>query len=89
MINLKLYTTGRTPRSRKMINELEEMFERNCGGQYALEVIDVFEDPESAHDDAVFATPTLVRSLPEPVRRIVGDLSSEERVLAGLEIEKQ
>ena len=63
------------------------MLDRNCEGKYTLEVLDVFEHPETAYEDMILATPTLIKILPEPVRRIVGDLSNRERVLAGLEIE--
>jgi circadian clock protein KaiB len=88
MYKLKLYITGRTPRSKCLIKEIEKMFERDCGGQYTLNVFDVFEHPESAYEDAIIATPTLIKTLPSPIRRIVGDLTNEERVLAGLEIVK-
>jgi circadian clock protein KaiB len=88
MYRLKLYITGKTPRSKQLIKKLEEMFERNCGGQYSLEVIDIFDHPEWALEDGIIATPTLTKTLPAPVRQIVGDLTIEERVLAGLEILK-
>jgi circadian clock protein KaiB len=88
MYKLKLYITGRTPNSRQLIKKLEKMFDRNCGGRYSLVVLDVFEHPEKVYEDAIIATPTLVKTLPEPVRRIVGDLTNEERVLAGLEVVK-
>lgn len=87
MYKLKLYITGRTPRSEKIIKNLKEMFDRNCGNQYTLEVLDVFEHPQAAYEDTILATPTLMKTLPEPVRKIVGDLSDHERVLAGLQIE--
>jgi len=88
MYKLKLYITGRTPGSEKMIKNIQSMFETNCGGRYSLDVIDVFENPEEAYEAMILATPTLVKTLPSPVRRLVGDLSNQERVLAGLDIEE-
>ncbi len=87
MYKLKLYVTGKTPGSDRLIQVMKEMFDSNCGGQYSLEVLDVFEHPETAYNDMVLATPTLIKILPAPVRRIVGDLSNRERVLAGLKVE--
>ncbi len=87
MYKLKLYITGQTPGSEKLLSEIKAMFDRNCGGKYSLEVYDIFEHPENAYDDMILATPTLIKILPEPVRKIVGDLSNRERVLAGLELD--
>ena len=84
MYVLQLYITGHTPSSEKMLRELKEMFDRNCGGKYTLEVFDVFEHPEEAYENMIMATPTLVKILPAPARKIVGDLSNHERVLAGI-----
>ena len=86
MFIVKLYVTGRTPTADRLIARVREMFEENCRGQYELEVIDVFDAPGIAYDDLVLATPTLIKALPPPVRRIVGDLSDSERVLAALEL---
>ena len=87
MYKLKLYVTGQTPRSKQLIQNLEDMFKRNCGGKYCLEVFNIFEHLEAAQKDGVFVTPTLIKTLPEPVRRIIGDLLDKERVLAGLDVE--
>ncbi len=87
MYRLKLYITGKTPGSEKLLSEMTKMLDLNCEGKYTLEVLDVFEHPETAYEDMILATPTLIKILPEPVRRIVGDLSNRERVLAGLKIE--
>ena len=87
MYKLKLYITGRTPGSQKTIKNIQTMFETNCGGRYSLDVIDVFENPEEAYEAMILATPTLIKTLPAPVRKLVGDLSNRERVLAGLDIE--
>ena len=86
MFRVKLYVTGRTPTADRLIASVRKMFEKNCGGKYELEVIDVFEQPDLAYDDLVLATPTLIKALPPPVRRIVGDLSDKKRVLAPLEL---
>ena len=74
MIKLKLYITGRTPRSVRLIEQLREMSERRFRGKYTLDVLDIFEHPESAYEDTVIATPTLIRTRPGPIRRIIGDL---------------
>jgi circadian clock protein KaiB len=84
VIKLRLYLTGNTPTSRQVVSNLREMLD--TGAEYQLEVVDVFEYPEQALDDMVLATPTLIKVLPPPVRRLVGDLSERERVLAGLEL---
>lgn len=87
MYKLKLYITGRTPRAEAMINELIETLDHNFESKYTLDVLDVFEHPEAAYEDAIVATPTLMKTLPEPVRKIVGDLSDRERVLAAFQVE--
>ena len=87
MYKLKLYITGNTPKSRALIQELQNCFTRNCGGNYILEVIDIFDHPESAYEDMVLVTPTLIKTLPEPVQRLVGNLRDEQRMLAALGIE--
>jgi len=87
MYKLKLFVTGKTPSSERVIRNIRELFDNNFGERYTLEVIDVFENPEEAYEAMILATPTLIKTLPEPVRRMVGDLSNRERVLAGLQIE--
>lgn len=84
---LRLFVTGATPRSIRAIANLRYVLERELAGRYDLEVIDIYLDPESARAHQVIAAPTLVKLLPEPVRRIVGDLSDVDRVLHGLGIE--
>ncbi len=83
---LRLFVTGSTPRSTRAIANMRRICEDNLKGQYSLEVIDVYEDPEATKAMQIVATPTLVKMLPEPLRRIIGDLSDEERVFAGLDI---
>ncbi|WP_395677589.1 circadian clock KaiB family protein, partial [Inquilinus sp.] len=83
---LRLFVTGSTPRSIRAIENMRRICEENLKGQYDLEVIDVYENPEATRELQVVATPTLVKILPEPLRRIIGDLSDKERVLAGLNL---
>lgn len=84
---LKLFITGHTPRSERTIKILNELCERQLEGRCELTVIDVQENPELADDEKVLATPTLIRELPLPVLRIVGDLSNSEKVLVGLDLQ--
>jgi circadian clock protein KaiB len=83
---LRLFITGSTPRSTRAIENMRRICEENLEGKYDLEIIDVYEHPEATRELQVVATPTLVKILPEPLRRIIGDLSDKERVLAGLNI---
>jgi circadian clock protein KaiB len=83
---LKLYVTGQTANSRRAIANLREICERAFSGEYELMVIDVLENPQLAEEEKILATPTLVRSLPPPMRRVIGDLSDKERVLLGLDL---
>jgi len=83
---LKLYVTGKTPRAEAAIRNLKEICSAAIGETYELIVIDVLEFPEKAEDDRILATPTLIKSLPLPIRRIIGDLSDKEKVLYGLDI---
>jgi len=83
---LRLFITGSTARSTRAIENMRRICEENLGGQYDLEIIDVYAHPEATRELQVVATPTLVKILPEPLRRIIGDLSDKERVLAGLNI---
>jgi circadian clock protein KaiB len=86
MLNLKLYITGRTPGCRQQIRHLTKLLTDYYGTEYELQVLDIFEHPEEAYEDFVYATPTLIKSLPPPVTQIIGDLNNQERVLAGLKI---
>jgi circadian clock protein KaiB len=83
---LKLYVTGQTSRSARAIANLRRICDAELGGRYELHVIDVLERPHLAEAAKVLATPTVVKELPEPVRRIIGDLSDSEKVLLGLDL---
>jgi circadian clock protein KaiB len=83
---LRLFITGSTPHSTRAIENLRRICAENLDGRYELEVIDVYERPETTRELQIVATPTLVKVLPEPLRRIIGDLSDELKVLAGLDI---
>lgn len=85
--NLRLYVAGQTPKSLAAIANLTRLCETHLAGRYAVEVIDLVEKPELAVADQILAIPTLVRRLPPPLKRIIGDLSRTDRVLVGLEIE--
>ncbi len=84
---LRLYVTGRTAQSQRAIDNLSVICQADLGGQYEIEVIDVLEHPGLAENEKILATPTLVKRLPEPVRKIIGDLSDRERVLLGLDLQ--
>jgi circadian clock protein KaiB len=83
---LRLFITGSTPRSTRAIENLRRICAENLDGRYEIEVIDVYDRPETTRDLQIVATPTLVKVLPEPMRRIIGDLSDELKVLAGLDL---
>jgi circadian clock protein KaiB len=83
---LKLYVTGTSPRTRQAIENLQRICEQELRDRYRLEIIDVLEQPQAAEDDRVLATPTLIKQLPPPLRRVIGDLSDKEKVLFGLEV---
>lgn len=84
----KLYVAGHTPRSVTAISNLKALCEEYMPGRYQIEIIDLIERPELARSDQVVAIPTLVRNLPGPIRRIIGDLSNTERVLVGLQVKR-
>lgn len=83
---LKLYVTGNSPRAERAIANLRRICEVELGGQYEMIVIDVLERPQLAEEEKILATPTLIKQLPPPLRRIIGDLSDTEKVLVGLEL---
>lgn len=83
---LKLYVTGKTPRAEKAIANLRRICREELQGQYQLEIIDVLEHPQLAEDEKILATPTLIKRLPPPLRRVIGDLSDTEKVLLGLDV---
>jgi circadian clock protein KaiB len=83
---LRLYITGRTWQSQRAIENLRQICEAELQGRYEIEVIDVLEHPHLAEHEKILATPTLVKQIPEPVRKIIGDLSNHERLLLGLDL---
>lgn len=85
--NLRLYVAGQTPRSMTAFQNLKNICEEYLKGQYHIEVVDLMENPTLARGDQILAIPTLVRKLPQPIRKIIGDLSNTERVLVGLDIQ--
>ena len=85
---LKLYVTGMTPKSARAIANAKQICEEHLAGRYQLEVIDLYQQPQLAQGEQIIAAPTLVKKLPMPLRRIVGDLSNVERVLVGLDLRK-
>jgi circadian clock protein KaiB len=83
---LRLYVTGSTPRSLRAVRNIRDMCENCLDGRYELEVIDIYQQPEQARTDQIVVTPTLVRQMPGPGRRLVGDMSARERILISLDI---
>jgi circadian clock protein KaiB len=83
---LKLYVAGQTPKSLQAFANLRRICEEHLQGEYHIEVVDLMKNPQLAKGDQILALPTLVRKLPEPVRKIIGDLSNTERVLVGLDL---
>ena len=84
--DLKLYIAGYTPRAVRTLDNLKRVCEEHLQGQYKIEVVDLLRNPRLARGDQIVAVPTLVRKLPQPVRKIIGDLSNRERVLVGLDL---
>jgi circadian clock protein KaiB len=84
---LKLYVAGQTPKSMAAFSNLKKICETHLAGKYKIEVIDLLKNPQLAKGDQILAIPTLVKKLPEPVRKIIGDLSNTERVLVGLDFQ--
>ena len=84
--DLRLYTAGQSPKSLAALDNLKRVCEEHLAGRYSIEVIDLLKNPRLAKDDQIVAIPTLVRKLPEPLRRLVGDLSDKERTLVGLQL---
>ena len=83
---LRLDVAGQTSKSMVALSNLKKLCEEHLQGQYRIEVIDLLENPALAKGDQIFAIPTLVRKLPEPIKKIIGDLSNKERVLVGLNL---
>ena len=86
MWNLRLYVAGQTAKSMTAFANLKRVCEEHLAGKYTIEVVDLLVNPQLARGDQIVAIPTLVRKLPEPIRRIIGDLSNTERVLVGLQL---
>jgi circadian clock protein KaiB len=86
VFELRLYVAGQTPRSQAALANLRKICEEHLAGEYRIEVVDLLKDPRLARGDQIVAVPTLVRKLPEPVRKIIGDLSNTEKVLVGLDL---
>ena len=87
--DLRLYVAGHTDKSLRAINNLKRICKDHLEGRYKIEVIDLIEKPQLAAGDQIVALPTLVRRLPEPIKKILGDLSNQERVLVGLDVRQQ
>ena len=83
---LRLYITGITPKSTRAIQNIRKICEENLKGRYELEVIDIYQQPVLAKDEQIIAAPTLIKKLPLPLRRFIGDLSDKERILVGLDL---
>ena len=89
MVELRLYIAGQTPRSAAACANLKKLCEEHLQGRYDLEVIDIYQHPQLAKDEQIIAVPTLVKKLPAPLRRLIGDLSDTERVLLGLDLRRK
>ena len=87
--DLRLYVAGQTPKSLQAFSNLKRICEKHLAGRYRISVIDLLVSPQLAKGDQILAIPTLVRQLPQPVRKIIGDLSNIEKVLVGLDIRPQ
>lgn len=86
---LQLFVTGATPRSQRAIGHIKAICEEMLHGRYTLEVVDVYQQPEALREQQIVAAPTLVKKLPMPLRRLVGDMSDRDRVLAGLNLKRR
>jgi circadian clock protein KaiB len=87
--NLRLYVAGKTPKSVAALSNLQKICEEHLAGRYRIEVVDLLENPQLAAGDQILAVPTLVRRLPPPLKRIIGNLSDSERVLVGLDLRRE
>jgi circadian clock protein KaiB len=87
--NLRLYVAGQTPKSLLAIANLKKLCEDHLAGRYSIEVVDLLVTPQLAAGDQIVALPTLIRTLPPPLKRIIGDLSDTEKVLVGLDVRPQ
>ncbi|HVT79364.1 MAG TPA: circadian clock KaiB family protein [Phycisphaerae bacterium] len=87
--NLRLYVAGQTPKSLAAFANLRRLCEQHLNGRYTIEVIDLVKNPQLAQSDQIFAVPTLVRKIPVPIKKIIGDLSNTERFLIGFDLKPQ
>jgi len=87
--NLRLYVAGQTPKSLAAFSNLRRLCEQHLNGRYTIEVVDLVKNPQLAHGDQIFAVPTLVRKVPAPIKKIIGDLSNTERFLIGFDLKPQ
>lgn len=83
---LRLYVAGHTPKSARALANLQALCEEHLAGEYTIEVVDLVKNPQLAEGDQIVAVPTLVRKLPPPLKRIIGDLSNTEKILVGLDL---
>ncbi|BAQ62479.1 circadian oscillation regulator KaiB [Geminocystis sp. NIES-3708] len=83
---LRLYVAGQTPKSLMAFSNLKNLCEEYLHGQYSIEIVDLIKNPHLAQQDQILALPTLIRKLPEPIKKIIGDLSNTEKVLVGLDV---
>ena len=86
LYHLRLYVAGQSPKSVRAVENLRQVCEEHLADRYTIELVDLTENPERARTDEIIAVPTLIRKLPEPIRRIIGDLSDTEKVLIGLQL---
>ena len=85
---LRLYVTGQTPRSIQSVENLQRLCDKHLAGRFSLEVIDIYQQPALAAEGQIIAAPTLIKAMPLPLRRLVGDFSDSERVVLGLDLKK-
>jgi circadian clock protein KaiB len=85
--NMRLYVAGQTPKSLAAFSNLKQLCDQYLTGRYQIEVVDLLKQPQLAQNDQIVALPTLVRKLPEPIKRVIGDLSNLERVMIGLDLQ--
>ncbi len=86
---LRLYITGLTPRSTEAIQNVKKICEENLKGRYELEIVDIYQQPEFAKNEQIIAAPTLIKKLPLPLRKLIGDMSDKERILVGLDLKRK
>lgn len=86
---LRLYITGMTPNSRRAVENVKKICEENLKGRYELEIIDIYQQPQLAEGDQIIATPTLIKRLPGPLKKLIGDMSNTEKVILGLDLRPQ